>query len=137
MKALIDAMEALLPSTLLVYKGTVPAQPEFPYVLVSANVPGVLERSQARRRMLSGARLRCTVVGLSLDAVLIIAPQVVDALDGARIDPPGWVTGSVQNIPNDQWVMEDTDVKVPDTNTHPLFVVLDFLVTASASPAPP
>ncbi|MEV8180330.1 hypothetical protein [Specibacter sp. NPDC078692] len=136
MKALTDAMVALLPPGLKVYRGTVPAGPEFPYVLVSANIPDTLERSQARRRLLSGARLRCTVVGLSLDAVLAIAPQVLDALDGARIDPPGWVTGSVQNIPNDQWVTEDTDVKLPLTNTHPMFAVLDFLVTGSSSPPP-
>lgn len=136
MSALTDAMVALLPPGLMVYRGTVPASPEFPYVLVSANIPDTMERSQARRRLLSGARLRCTVVGLSQQAVMINAPLVVDALDGAVIDPPGWVTGSVENIPNDQWVVEDKDVKLPNTNTHPFFAVLDFLVTGSSSPPP-
>lgn len=136
MKALTDAMMALLPSTLQVYKGTVPAMPVFPYVMARANVPDTLERSQTRQRTLSGARLRCTVVGLTMDQVLIHAPEVLSALDGARVDVPGWVTGSVQNVPNAQWVMEDRDPLIPSTGTRPMFMVLDFLLTASVSPPP-
>lgn len=135
MKALTDALVALLPVTLTVYRGTVPALPTFPYVLVMASVPDALERSQARRKLLTGARVRCTVVGLSMDSVSIIAARVVEAMDGARINPPGWVTGSVENVPNAQWITEDTDVTDPTSKKHPLYAVLDFLVTASQSPA--
>jgi len=134
-KALTDALAALLPSTVTVHRGTVPSLPTFPYVLVMAKVPDALERSQARRKLLTGARVRCTVVGLSMDSVLIISERVVKAMDGARIDPPGWVTGSVENVPNSQWITEDTDVTDMTSKKHPLYAVLDFIVTASQSPA--
>ena len=131
MKALTDSLLGLLPSSVTVYKGTVPALPKFPYVLAVVSVPSVSLRSQVGRRMLTTARLRCTVAGLSADSVMVIAPRVIEAFDGARVSPPGWVTGSVQSVPNDQPILEDLDFTDATTKLHPMYAVLEFLVTAS------
>lgn len=135
MTGIAEALVALLPAGLRQYQQTVPIVPDFPYVLISANVPEVLERSQVRRPILSVPRLRCTVVGLSIESVMIWAPKVLASLEGARIVADGWTTGSVESVPNGQWITEDKDVTLPESNTKPLYVVLDFLVTASRAPA--
>jgi hypothetical protein len=134
-KVLTDSLVALLPVELRVYKGTVPAKPVFPYVLVVVSVPDVLERAQSRQNVLHGARARCTVVGLTMDSVMIVAPKVAAAMDGALVDPVGWSTGRVESRPNDQWVREDLGVTDTATGSHPLYTVLDFLVTASRNPS--
>lgn len=123
-KALTDLVTGVT-----VHAGTVPANPTYPYVLVTSSFPRVSARSQARSVHALQVKIRTTVVGLSDTSVLVIGQKVSDALEHAAPVVPGYVLGRVESVPNDQPILEDLDVVV--NSQHPQYAVLDWTVTAS------
>lgn len=126
--ALSKALTALV-TGVTVHPGSVPASPTYPYVLVSSSFPKVSDRSQARSVHALQVRIRTTIVGTSSGSVLVIGQKVIDALEHAEVDVPGYVLGRVESVPNDQPILEDLDVVV--NSRHPQYAVFDWTVTAS------
>lgn len=132
-EALTAALEALIDWP-TVYSGNLHGEePEYPYVLVTAGFPRATERSQARTVQASEARVRTTIAGFTQDSVLQVAGAVVDSLEGARPVVPGWSVGRVEGVPNSQPIQTDDDVVVPNFG-HPMYLVLDWVATASQLP---
>ena len=113
-----------------VYKGTVPAKPSFPYVLVTTNFPSVVERAQSRVVQAQELRVRTTVVGESVQSVRIVGRKVTDSLEGARPVVPGWSLGRLGERPNSLDIIPDTDVTLT-SGLNPVYVPLDWVLTAS------
>jgi hypothetical protein len=132
--ALYTAFVGLL-AGVTVHKDTVPTTPTYPYVLLTTNYPQVSERSTARTGQASLFRVRSTVVAGNGAACLGLSGKVFDLLEGKRISVTGWVTGSIESVPNEQGIQTDTDVTIPNTNNHPAYAVYDWVLTASKSPA--
>lgn len=113
-----------------VYKGFVPKQPTFPYVLLSTNFPTVVERAQSRLVQARELRVRTTVVGESVQSVRIIGQKLSDSLEGARPVVAGWSLGRVESRPNDQDIIADRDVTLAN-GLNPVYAVMDWVLTAS------
>lgn len=128
--ALATAVESLI-TGVTVYKGKVTGTPSYPYVMVTSNFPSPSARAVSRDVQARGVRVRTTVVGLSPASVRIICDKVSAALDGARPVVDGWNIGRVENLPNNQDITPDRDVVLPNNNGHPLYVVIDWVATAS------
>lgn len=131
--ALTAAFEALIDWP-TVYSGNLQGEdPEYPYVLVTARFPQATERSQARTVHAREARMRTTIAGFTQDSILQVAGAVADSLEGARPLVPGWNIGRVESVPNGQPIQTDDDVVVPNFG-HPMYLVLDWVATASQLP---
>lgn len=128
--ALANAVESLV-AGVTVYKGKVTGTPSYPYVMVTSNFPSPSERAATRDVQARGLRVRTTVVGLTPASVRIVADKVSAALDGARPVVAGWNVGRVENLANNQDITPDRDVVLPNNNGHPLYVVIDWVATAS------
>lgn len=128
--ALATAVESLI-TGVTVYKGKVTGSPSYPYVMVTSNFPSPSERAATRDVQARGLRVRTTVVGLTTTSVRLIADRVATALDGARPVVDGWNVGRVENLSNNQDITPDRDVVIPGVNNHPLYVVIDWVATAS------
>jgi hypothetical protein len=128
--ALAAGFEALI-TGVTVYRDKVPSSPTFPYVYVLTNFPTVSERSQARSVSARQLRSRTVVVGLTAASVRIIAQKLSSALEGKRPAVAGWVLGAIESVPNDQPIMQDTDVTVAGTSQHPLYQPFDWILTGS------
>jgi hypothetical protein len=113
-----------------VYKGKVLSGPKFPYVLLTTNFPLVRDRALSRDGHSHQVRVRATAVGFDAAGVRWAVQKVVDGLEGARPSVAGWNVGRVENVPNDQPMMVDTDVNVTGYG-HPVYLPLDFTATAS------
>lgn len=110
---------ALLSAQPRVHDGVVPDTPAMPYVLVSAFVPRVADRSINRTPHGRITKWRTTVTGSNPTSVAIVARNVSASLEGARIE--GW---RLESVPNDLPIMEDTDVTL--NGAHPHYAVLEW-----------
>lgn len=68
-----------------VHDGEVPANPAYPYVLVTPRRPWIRDRALSRARHGRRVSWLLTVAGLSSTAVLVLIDGCVSALDGARV----------------------------------------------------
>lgn len=117
------ALLATLPSAAPVHKGTVPANPTFPYVLVNQVVPYASERSLNRTVHARTSRWLLTIAGLNDTSVAIIAQQCLDLLEGARINGQ-----RLEEIPNRLGIEPDLDVTLTN-GAHPLFTKQEWRVS--------
>lgn len=131
--ALAVAVENLVASP-TIYKGEVPPEPSFPYLLISTNFPNISERAMSREGLVHTLRVRTTGVGFDNAGVRWVLGHAVDGLEGARPAVPGWNVGRVESVPNDQPFMVDRDVNVTG-HGNPMYGVLDWVLTASKVPA--
>jgi hypothetical protein len=124
-----DAFMGLLALSppLTIHQGKVPASPTFPYVLVAGSVPRVAERGVTRVPQGAVAKYRTTITGTSENSVRIIAARVANAIEGARLDVPGYLVGRVESLRNDLPIMEDNDVTI--NSMHPFYTVLEWQFT--------
>jgi hypothetical protein len=119
--------------TTAVYVDRVPANPTFPYVLITTNFPTVAERSFSRSRSAYALRSRMQVVGLTAESVRIIAQILVELLEGKRPAVAGWTLGAIESVPNEQPLQADLDVTMPGTAANPLYQPFDWILTGSRS----
>lgn len=126
---LARSVESLV-TGVVVHKGTVPAKPTYPYVLLSTNFPTVVERAQSRVVQARELRVRTTVVGESVQSVRIIGQKLEDVLEGARPAVAGWSLGRMGSRPNDQDIIADRDVTLAN-GLNPVYAVMDWVLTAS------
>lgn len=131
---LASALESLIRGVTVYQEGRVPADPDFPYVLVSTSFPSVVERSAVRSVVASEVRVRTTLVGELPESVRWLGDRVCPVLEGARPVVPGWRLGRVEERPSGQGVVTDFDVSLPG-GLHPVYTVVDWVLTASRSPA--
>lgn len=116
------ALLATLPSKAPIHKGTVPANPTFPYVLVQHFLPKAADRSLNRTIHARSERWRVTVAGQTEDSVWVVSAQVSAALEGARIGGQ-----RVEEIPNSLPILEDLDVTLSN-GRHPFYLVTEWQV---------
>lgn len=111
------------------YDGTVPGyedkapKPVFkvPYVLVTAFVPRVGERSLNRTPHSRVTKWRTTITSSNPTSVGIVAKNVAALLEGARIGGR-----RLEAVTNDLPITEDEDVTLPSSGTHPHYAVLEW-----------
>lgn len=123
-KAHWDAVIGLIPEGITVYRGNVPQQPKFPYVLVWAGLSsrdawGICDEPTDRTN-----RWRTTVSGLNEDSVMIVQDRVRDALDRARVTVPGWSPGRLRLNPLTP-ILEDLTVTLTE-GRHPFYAVDEY-----------
>lgn len=99
-----------------------PANPTFPYVLVSQVVPYASERSLNRTVHARTSRWLLTIAGLNDTSVAIIAQQCQQVLEGARISGQ-----RLEEIPNRLGIEPDLDVALTN-GAHPLFTKQEWHV---------
>jgi hypothetical protein len=129
-----DAVAALMPAGLKVYRGSVPNEPTYPYAVLWGDlgeessggpdgdslqdVPDVLS-----------LRPRVTYAGLTFDSVLIVARNVRAALNRRSPVVAGWRPGKLRQAP---MMDAQTDTSVTLTGgAHPVFAVDEFALVSS------
>jgi hypothetical protein len=128
--ALATSIRALLPVGLNVHIGEAPAtSPTLPWVVLRVTVPNVDDRSEGSTELSRLVRVQATVAAATEDGVLIVADQVIDALDAAQPLAEGWSTGRLLMTGDVAYYPGDT--LVPSTNTHVQVAALRFNLTAS------
>jgi hypothetical protein len=129
-----DAVKALLPAGLTVYRGSVPSTPTYPYVVLWGDlgeessggpdgdslqdVPDVLS-----------LRPRITYAGLTFDSVLIVARNVRAALNRKTPVVAGWSPGKLRQAPLMD-VQTDTSVTLTG-GANPVFAVDEFALVST------
>jgi hypothetical protein len=129
-----DAVKALLPAGLTVYRGSVPSTPTYPYVVLWGDlgeessggpdgdslqdVPDVLS-----------LRPRITYAGLTFDSVLIVARNVRAALNRKTPVVAGWRPGKLRQAPLMD-VQTDTSVTLTG-GANPVFAVDEFALVST------
>ena len=129
-----DAVKALLPAGLTVYRGSVPSTPTYPYVVLWGDlgdessggpdgdslrdVPDVLS-----------LRPRITYAGLTFDSVLIVARNVRAALNRKTPVVAGWSPGRLRQA-SLMDVQTDTSVTLTG-GANPVFAVDEFALVSS------
>jgi hypothetical protein len=129
-----DAVQALFPAGLKVYRGAVPDSPVYPYAVLWGDlgdessggpdgdsledIPDVLS-----------LRPRVTYAGLTFDSVLIIAKNVRAALNRQTPTVEGWAPGRLR-----QSTLMDVQTDTAVTLTgggHPIFAADEFAFVSS------
>ena len=129
-----DAVKALMPAGLTVYRGSVPSTPTYPYVVLWGDlgdessggpdgdslqdVPDVLS-----------LRPRVTYAGLTFDSVLIVARNVRAALNRKAPVVAGWSPGKLRQA-SLMDVQTDTSVTLTG-GANPVFAVDEFALVSS------
>ena len=123
-----DAIEALLPPDLPVYRGTAPVLPaaeEYPYVVLGGTPGRGFTEGMGAKPDALALRIKITMAGLTFDAVLSVVTDVRAALSGTKLIVAGWETE-----PFEQETLIDitTDRKltVPVIGLHPTFAVDEY-----------
>lgn len=80
-----ELLQLLAGTGFTVHDGEVPANPAYPYVLVTPRCPWIRDRALSRARHGRRVSWLLTVAGLSSTAVLVLIDGCVSALDGARV----------------------------------------------------
>ena len=129
-----DAVKALMPAGLTIYRGSVPNEPTYPYAVLWGDlgeestggpdgdslqdVPDVLS-----------LRPRLTYAGLTFDSVLIVARNVRAALNRKTPVVAGW---SPSKLRQSALMDVQADTSVTLTNgLHPVFAVDEFALVSS------
>ena len=129
-----DAVNALMPAGLTVYRSSVPSTPTYPYVVLWGDlgeessggpdgdslqdVPDVLS-----------LRPRVTYAGLTFDSVLIVARNVRAALNRKTPVVAGWRPGKLRQTPLMD-VQTDTSVTLTG-GANPVFAVDEFALVST------
>jgi len=129
-----DAVKALMPAGLTVYRGSVPGTPTYPYAVLWGDlgeessggpdgdslqdVPDVLS-----------LRPRVTYAGLTFDSVLIVARNVRAALNRKVPVVAGWSPGRLRQA-SLMDVQTDTSVTLTG-GANPVFAVDEFALVSS------
>ena len=129
-----DAVNALMPAGLTVYRGSVPTTPAYPYAVLWGDlgeessggpdgdslqdVPDVLS-----------LRPRITYAGLTFDSVLIVARNVRAALNRKTPVVAGWRPGKLRQTPLMD-VQTDTSVTLT-SGANPVFAVDEFALVST------
>lgn len=124
-KAHYDALEALVPFGLSVFRGSAPIKPtanDYPYVVIGGN--GGTETSEAAAGDPDSLDLmfQITYAGLTFDSVLIAMMRFRAAVLSRRLVVAGWTCGIFRHEPAVD-IREDPDVTIPDTTAHPFYAV--------------
>lgn len=119
-----QAVLALLPADLRVYRGDVPQSPSYPYVLMwsglgSRDAFALCDEPDGRTH-----RYRATVAGLNEDSVMIVQDRVRDALDRAIPAVPGWTREALRLAPL-MPITEDLTVALTE-GRHPFYAVDEY-----------
>lgn len=126
-----QAVLALLPPDLRIYRGNVPGNPSYPYVLAWLGLSTRYAETISDEPTDRTHRFRMTVAGLNEDSVMIVQDRVRDALDRAPVAVPGWSIGGLRLNPLTP-VLEDLNVTLQE-GRHPFYAVDEYtLRTASA-----
>jgi len=128
-----DAVKALLPAGLTVYRGSVPSTPTYPYVVLwgdlgdeSSGGPDG-DSLQDAPDVLS-LRPRVTYAGLTFDSVLIVARNVRAALNRKVPVVAGWSPGRLRQA-SLMDVQTDTSVTLTG-GANPVFAVDEFALVS-------
>lgn len=127
----VDAVHSAVPE-LTIYRGDVPAAPDFPYMLLESNFPVVTGRTVARTATHREFVARTTFAGLTARSVEIVMGKAAKALEGYRLDVAGWNFGALESRPNEQPIRVDRDVTIPDFG-HPHYGVIDWVAVGSTT----
>lgn len=129
-----DAVQALLPGTMTVYRGSVPDTPSYPYIVLWGDLgdesSGGPDGGSLRDDLsVISLRFRATYAGLTFDSVLIMCRNVRAVLSGKIPTVAGRVTGPLrQSALMD--VQVDRDVTITGSGAHPLFAVDEFALVS-------
>lgn len=132
-----DAVQALLPGTLSVYRGSVPATPSYPYVVLWGDLgdesSGGPDGASLRDDLsVLSLRFRATYAGLTFDSVLIMCRNVRAALSMKTPNVAGRVCGPLRQS-SLMDVQVDRDVTISGSGAHPLFAVDEFALVSHKS----
>ena len=126
MRAHIDAIRALIPSTFTTYFVDVPTAPTYPYVLIwsSAGTPG-MEQALTDERTDIDTQIGATMAAGTPEGVLIVQSAVRAVLmPGGKpksLTVPGRV--AVLRLEDSRPIAVDRDVTIPTTNRFPAYGV--------------
>jgi hypothetical protein len=124
-----QAVLELVPADLRLYRGDVPANPAYPYVLAWSGLSSRDAVTLCGQPTNRTHRIRTTIAGLNEDSVMIVQDRVRDALDRAVPQVPGWSREALRLVPLSP-VLEDLSVSLTE-GRHPFFTVDEYeLVTA-------
>lgn len=132
-----DAVQALLPVTMTVYRGSVPDAPSYPYVVLWGDLGEESSGGPDGDSLMDvpdvlSLRLRATYAGLTFDSVLIMARNVRAALSRKTPTVAGWRANPLrQSALMD--VQVDHDVTITGTSANPLFAVDEFALVSEKS----
>lgn len=127
-KAHFDALEALIPSGLNVFRGAAPIEPvaeEFPYVVLGGSPGREFTEGLGKKPDALDLRFKLTYAALSFDGVLIIAQKVRTALTGIKMIVSGWNTDPLaqDNLVD---IRVDFDITIPGVSLNPVYAVDEF-----------
>jgi hypothetical protein len=125
-----DALEALIPAGLTVFRGSAPDKPteaDYPYVVLGGTPGTETGESYGGDPDSLELRFKLTYAGLTFDSVLTAIYMVRPVLVGRKLVVPGWSTGRLRHESLLD-ITTDFDVTVPETSSHPLFAVDEFTV---------
>ena len=124
-----DAVKALMPAGLTVYRGSVPDAPSYPYAVLWGDLGTESSGGTDGDSLRDGTdvltfRPRVTYVGLTFDSVLIICRNVRAALNHKAPIVTGWAPSKLRQS-SLMDVQTDTDVTLAG-GAHPVFAVDEF-----------
>ena len=123
-----DAVAALVPSSVKVYVGNVPAKPTFPYAVLWGSLGDETSESLADVPDELRVNFRVTYVGLTLASVAWVASRVRPALNRAQPYVSGWLSGRLRQAALMD-VQTDTSVTLTP-GSHPMYAVDEFALVA-------
>lgn len=129
-----DAVQALLPSTVTVYRGSVPDTHTYPYVVLWGDLgdesSGGPDGDSLRDDLsVLSLRFRATYAGLTFDSVLIQCRNVRAALSRKTPTVAGRVCGPLRQS-SLMDVQVDRDVTITGSGAHPFYAVDEFTLTS-------
>lgn len=129
-KAHYDALEALIPADVTVFRGSAPIEPvsaDYPYVVLGGNAGNESTEAANGDPDSLDLRFKLTYAGLSLDSVLVIMGLVRPAIRTARLVVPGWTCGLFRHESLVD-ITTDFGFKIPDIGAHPVYAVDEYAV---------
>lgn len=132
-----DAIQALLPGTMTVYRGAVPSNPSYPYVCLWGDLGdessgGPDGASMGDVPSVLSLRARATYAGLTFDSVLVMARNVRAALSRKVPNVAGRRCGPLRQS-SLMDVQVDRDVTIAGSGANPLFAVDEFALVSEKS----
>lgn len=126
-----QAVLALLPADLRIYRGNVPGNPSYPYVIAWMGLSARDAETISDQPTEHVYRMRMTIAGLNEDSVMIVQDRVRDALDRAPVAVPGFSTGVLRLNPLAP-VLEDLTVALTD-GRHPFYAADEYVLHTAAT----
>ncbi len=112
-----------------VYDGQVPGTAPAAFVVVTHQLPDVVQRSEGRSRLAHRCYVLVTVTAPTAQGVRTAAQRVIDALEGARPVAAGWLTTPLA-VFNTRPPVEDRDVQ-PAGGRYPMYAKVEIDYTAT------